>query len=330
MTPHALIAPWWLSRPALTRFVADLMAAELAALRHDPFMRAEGWNDTLSLERDLALDSLEFTHLAGALTLALPMPDGGSQDYLAARRTLGAWVDVAQAALKRHDGTLTFSSPCATGRSTLSGHRLDRLEQEAQAIAALLCGRRRLLAAVSSHHVYGFVCTQLLPRHIGIDAGQVVVIRARRPSSLAGWAQSGDLVIGDPRFWEAALAPRRDFRPDIVGVSATAPCPDDVADAAARCGIATLFQLYGSPETAGLGWRSSHRDDYRLYPYLERHPLHEDCVRRRLPDGGTELLQLRRHLAWRGERTFTAGHDPDIGMTGVTIRSSCTPSPPHC
>lgn len=314
MTSNALIVPWWTSRPALARFVADLMAAELAALRHDPFMRAEGWNDTLSLERDLDLEPLEFKHLAGALTLALPMPDGGSKDYLSAGRTLGAWIDVAQAALKRHDGTLTFSSPCAGGGPTLSGHRLDWLEQEAQAIAALLSGRQRLLAAVPSHHVCGFVCTQLLPRHIGIDAGQVVVIRARRPSSLAGWAQSGDLVIGDPQFWQAALAPRRQFPPDVVGISATAPCPDDVADAAARHGIAALFQLYGSPETAGLGWRSSHREDFRLYPYLERHPLHEDSVRRHLPDGGTELLQIRHRLGWRGERTFSVSPCRDGAM----------------
>jgi len=322
MTSHdPQTAPWWTARPALTRFVADLVAAELGALRHAPFMRANNWTDALSLEHDLALDSLEFMQVAGALSLALQMHHSGIEDYLLARRTLGDWVDIAQAALAQHDSTLVFSSSGSTGQPKSCSHRLDRLEQEAQSLAALFPGRRRLLAAVPSHHIYGFLCTQLLPRHLGIDPGQVVVIRARLPSTLAHLARSGDLVIGHPQFWQAALAPGHAFPPDVVGVSSTAPCPDEVAEAAARCGIATLFQLYGASETAGLGWRSSHREDYRLHAYLERDPDGEGGVRRRLPDGGSEALQVQDRLAWTGERTFAVGarRDGAVQVGGVNV-----------
>ncbi|WP_217619452.1 hypothetical protein, partial [Achromobacter sp. GbtcB20] len=49
-------APWWTARPALVRFIGDLVASELAALRHDPMLQARTWNQTLALEHDPGLD----------------------------------------------------------------------------------------------------------------------------------------------------------------------------------------------------------------------------------------------------------------------------------
>jgi 4-coumarate--CoA ligase (photoactive yellow protein activation family) len=319
--PAPALTPWWTEHAALRRFVADLVAAELAALRHDPLIRPEGWLDTLSLERDLGLDSLEFMQVGGALAGALQMHHSGIEDYLLARRTLGDWVDIASAALGHHDAALTFASSGSTGQPKRCDHFLATLEQEAAALAALFPGRRRLLVAVPSHHIYGFLFTQLLPRHLGLEPAQVVGIRSHLPAALARIAAPGDLVIGHPQFWQAALDGGLAFPVDVTGVSSTAPCPDAVAEAAERCALAALVQVYGSSETGGLGWRASHREDYRLLPHLEREGAREDGIRRTLPDGRTEALQVQDLLSWSGARTFAVGARADgaVQVGGVNV-----------
>ena len=314
-------APWWKARPALLRFVADLVAAELAALRHDPLLLPDGWTEALSLEHELGMDSLELLHVAGRLSSALQMHRSGIDDYLLSRRTLGDWVDVATAALEHWSGELTFSTSGSTGQPKHCSHPLEALEQEAQALAALFAGRRRLLVAVPSHHIYGFLLTQLLPRHLALAPAQVVGIRARLPGQLALHAAAGDLVIGYPQFWQAAVSAGHRFPADVAGLSSTAPCPDQVSEAAAACGLAALFQLYGSSETAGLGWRASHRDDYRLLPHLARDPLQDDTVVRTLPDGRLEALQAQDGLDWRSATTFSVGprRDGAVQVGGVNV-----------
>lgn len=326
----AFLAPWWTVRPALLRFVADLVAAELAALRHDPLLLPDGWTEALSLQHDLGMDSLELLHVAGALSSALQMHHSGIEDYLLARRTLGDWVDLAGVALGQHDAALTFSSSGSTGQPKRCGHAITTLEQEAQALAALFPGRRRLLAAVPGHHIYGFLFTQLLPRHLGLDAAQVVSVRPQLPAALARLAAPGDLVIGHPQFWQAALAGGQAFPADVIGVSSTAPCPDEVAAAAGPCGLAALFQVYGSSETGGLGWRTSQREDYRLLPHLERDGDGDGNdngagagggIVRALPDGRVERLQAQDALVWSGPRSFGVGarHDGAVQVGGVNV-----------
>lgn len=315
------MAPWWSARPALLRFVADLVASELAALRHDPHLLPHAWTEALSLERDLALDSLEFMHVGGALSAALQMHHSGVEDYLLARRTLGDWVDIAAVALRRHDATLMFSTSGSTGRPKQCSHGLDRLEQEAQVLAALFHGRRRVLVAVPGHHIYGFLFSQLLPRHLGLEPAQVRDVRAQLPAALARHAAPGDLIVGHPAFWEAALAGQSTFPADVIGVSSTAPCPDEVAAAAEARGLASLFQVYGASETGGLGWRASHRKDYRLLPYLERDPVDARAIVRTLPDGRRETLAAQDVLAWHGARRFSvlARYDGAVQVGGLNV-----------
>lgn len=314
-------APWWTARPALLRFVSDLVAAELAALRHEPANRPGAWTEALSLEHDLGLDSLEFLHVAGVLAGALQMHHSGIEDYLLARRTLGDWVDIATAALQHRDADILFATSGSSGQPKRCLHPIDKLEQEAQALAALFPGRTRVLVAVPSHHLYGFLFSQLLPRHLGLEPQQVTCIRARLPSQLAQVAQPGDLVIGHPQFWAAATGLGLAFAADIVGVTSTAPCPDAVSEDAAACGLAALFQVYGASETGGLGWRASHRDDYQLLPYLQRGADGEPALARTLPDGRIERLQAQDELAWSGPRHFAVGarRDGAVQVGGVNV-----------
>ena len=321
-----LLAPWWADRSALLRFVADLVAGELGALRHDPLLLPATWNASLSLQHDLGVDSLELLQLAGTLAEALQMQRSGVEDYLLARRTLAGWLDIATAGLQHWDGELTFRTSGTTGEPKRCAHLVAALEQEAASLATLFRGRRRLVLAVPSHHIYGFLFGVLLPRHLGIEASQVVGVRGRLPSRLAGQVQPGDLVVGHPQFWQAALAAGSDgagdavFPADVMGVSSTAPCPDAVAERAQAAGLA-LVQVYGASETGGLGWRASHRDPYRLLPHLERAPAGDDTLLCRGPAGDTRTLRAQDGLHWCGLDTFTLGarRDGAVQVGGINV-----------
>jgi 4-coumarate--CoA ligase (photoactive yellow protein activation family) len=319
--PAPLLAPWWADQSALLRFVADLVAGELAALRHDQLLLPTGWTGSLSLQHDLGVDSLELMQLAGTLNEALQMSRSGVEDYLLARRTLAGWLDVAATALQHWDGELTFRTSGSTGKPKCCSHTLAMLEQEAAALAALFPGRRRLLLAVPTHHIYGFLFGVLLPRHLGLAPAQVINVRGRLPSQLAAHVQPGDLIVGHPQFWQAALGAGAVFADDAIGVSSTAPCPDAVAESAAAAGLAALFQIYGASETSGLGWRASHRDPYRLLPYLERAAGTDHEVLRRGPDGGTRALVPQDGLTWCGADCFTVGprHDAAVQVGGINV-----------
>ena len=319
-TTGTLLSPWWTDRSALLRVAADLVAAELAALRHDPLLLPEGWSTSLSLQHDLGVDSLELLQVAGCLAEMLQMQRSGVEDYLLARRTLAGWLDIATAGLQHWDGELTFRTSGSTGEPKRCAHALATLEQEAASLATLFQGRRRLLLAVPSHHIYGFLFGVLLPRHLGIAADQVISVRARLPSQLARHVLPGDLVVGHPQFWQAALADGAGFPADVMGASSTAPCPDAVAERAEAAGL-RLVQVYGASETGGLGWRASHRDPYRLLPHIERASENDDSLLRRGPDGEVQPLRAQDGLAWCGLDTFTLGarRDSAVQVGGINV-----------
>jgi 4-coumarate--CoA ligase (photoactive yellow protein activation family) len=315
-----LLSPWWADRSALLRFVSDLVAAELAALRHDQLLLPSGWTASLSLQHDLGVDSLELLQLAGSLAEALQMQRSGIEDYLLARRTLAGWLDIATTGLQHWDAELTFRTSGSTGEPKRCSHALAALEQEAASLAALFPQRRRLLLAVPSHHIYGFLFGVLLPRHLGIEPEQVISVRGRLPSQLARHALPGDLVVGHPQFWQAALEAGTPFPDDVMGASSTAPCPDAVAEHAETAGLAALVQIYGASETGGLGWRSSHRDPYTLLPHLER-ATDAGTLLRRAPDGAVQTLQPQDSLTWQDAARFTLGprRDAAVQVGGINV-----------
>jgi len=317
--PGPELAPWWADRGALLRFVADLVAAELTALRHERIL-PDGWSGALSLQHDLGVDSLELLQLAGALAEALQMQRSGVEDYLLARRTLDDWLDIATAALQHWSEELTFRTSGSSGEPKRCGHELVLLEQEAAALAALFPRRRRLLLAVPCHHIYGFLFGVLLPRHLGLEPDQVLDVRGRLPSQLARHVLPGDLVIGHPHAWQDALGAGAAFPEDVAGASSTAPCPDAVAERAEAAGL-RLVQVYGASETGGLGWRASHRDSYRLMPYLDRAPDGVDALLRCCPDGRTTLLRPQDSLAWLGPDQFMVGprRDAAVQVGGTNV-----------
>lgn len=314
-------AHWWQPRPALRRFVSDLVEDELVRQRRSACARPRPWTDEVALAADLGVDSLELMALATALAEALHLHESGIEDYLLAGRSLGDWVDIAQAGLDRFSGQLTFRTSGSSGIPKSCPHPLASLLQESSEHARMFAGRSRILSAVPSHHIYGFLFNLLLPRVLGLDAAAFVELRGSSPAWLAQGAQPGDLVIGHPAFWQAVGRTVPQLPPDVIGVTSTAPCPDEISHAVEAAGITRLFHIYGSSEMAGVGWRASWRDPYRLFGHWAFPADGEDGLVRLSADGTQQRFACLDRLESLGAGTFRVGarHDDAVQVGGINV-----------
>lgn len=308
---------WWQEESALHRVVADLVAAELALARPGRALPASPWPAGLDLARDLGADSLDLMAAATALADLLQFGRAGTGDALLARPALSDWIDAARAGLSAFDAELVFRTSGSAGMPKRCAHRLGDLWREVDALARLLPGRRRVLAAVPAHHIYGFLFTVLLPQASAASL-PVLDLRAGSPAALGGLLRPGDLVVAHPDWWRQVAALGLAFPADVVGVSSTAPCPDEVARALADGGL-RLVQVYGSSETAGVGWRETAGAPYRLFPYWRK--AGEGALERAGDHGVAERFDLQDRIAWSDARSFLpAGRiDQAVQVGGTNV-----------
>jgi 4-coumarate--CoA ligase (photoactive yellow protein activation family) len=92
----------------------------------------------------------------------------------------------------------------------------------------------------------------------------------------------------------------------VVGVSSTAPTPGSLVRALQAKGFGRIVEIYGSTETAGVGYRDTPDAPFSLFPFWERAPEPDDSRLRRLePNGeGGELAEVMDELEWIDERAF--------------------------
>lgn len=334
MTDLTFAARWWAHRPTLERVLVDLLAGELALMRPGHPRRALPWPHTFDLARDLGADSLELLGMATAMEQVLAIGCIG-EDRVLANPRLDAWLDAVAAGLDASGERMVFRTSGSSGAPRHCPHALAALAQEVAELAQLFGGARRILSLVPSHHIYGFLFTVLLPRALGLDPSAVHDLRGASPGAVARAFEPGDLVIGFPDFWRT-LAPVAGAVPaGVVGVTSTAPCPDEVARVVLEAGVGRLVQVYGSTETAGVGWREGADEEYRLFSYWEAGAGPEgiqeggqDSARdgagvlvRTTPDGARLAVSLQDTLIWSAPDRFRpAGRiDQAVQVGGINV-----------
>ena len=314
-------APWWSWPGALQRFVSGLVEAELTRLRPGRAVSRD-WASGSDLVADFGADSLELMALTATLAQTLQLEQAEMLNGLLADTRIDAWVALTAVALDAGSGpaAIAFRSSGSAGAPKVCVHTLATLWQEVAALAALLPARTRIVSAVPAHHIYGFLFTVLLPQQMRVPlldvSGQLA------PATWQGLGV-GDLVIGYPEFWQAALAgaDMRGCPGNIVGVSSTAPCPDPLAAALEAAGLARLVQVYGSSETGGVGWRDRAAAPYRRLPHWRRDPHDDMVLLRAMPDGASVAYPLQDRLAWDDAGGFVpAGRiDAAVQVGGVNV-----------
>ncbi|MFW6229200.1 MAG: hypothetical protein ACOC2V_07045, partial [Alkalispirochaeta sp.] len=194
-----------------------------------------------------------------------------------------------------------------------------------------------VIVTVPVHHIYGFLFGVLLPATLGVpavDAQGTLLTGDARP-------RDGDLVISVPFLWERLLTGISRWGEDVVGVSSTAPLPP--ATARAGCtgenapgagargsrGLARFIEVYGSSETAGIGWRdhcaalpAATTPGFTLFPYWSRAGASEE-------DSRLHRSGVSREIPASDETGVTHGPTPldEPGSAGASTTHDATAPP---
>jgi 4-coumarate--CoA ligase (photoactive yellow protein activation family) len=318
----------WCDEPgAVRRFVIDLIVDEVARLRPGGAgLPGRHWADELHVdERGVGLDSLERLTVAAAVSEVLHLQECGLEEAFLGGCQLGEWLNLvrgaleSRGALQNHQEQITFCTSGSTGTPKRCLHGLADLEEESAFWARMLGGTRRVLAAVPAHHIYGFLFTILLPRYWGrcpvIDARQMT------PQSLGRILCAGDLIVSHPAHWALMARHIENFAPQVAGVTSSAPCPAELAAELTGRGLACLHQVYGSSETAGIGWRTTPDSPYQLMPHWSRH-AEDDAMLWRHASGPTPRLHhLADRLLWHPDGSFFVGErvDAAVQVAGINV-----------
>ncbi|MGQ9831525.1 MAG: AMP-binding protein [Thermochromatium sp.] len=307
------LQPWW-TPDNVRALLLDLIQDAVAALR--PGM-PEIAGDDLDLAT-LGLDSLAFLDLATRVAVQFQLQETGLDLELARRPHLSAWVELVLASRSKADGRVGFLTSGSTGQPKLCLHEMALLEQEVDGLAELLEGRRRILRVVPVHHIYGFLFAFMLPARLGI---QVLDGRRSLPAAVLRQAQPGDLILGHPAFFALATRGPLTLASDVMVVTSTSPCPPELWRRLSECGCARVIEIYGSSETAGVGWRESAAAPFSLFAYWQPDPEVPERLCRLDAAGQPVACELPDRIHWIDARHLQVlgRRDGAIQVGGINV-----------
>ncbi|MCW2319060.1 4-coumarate--CoA ligase [Rhodoblastus acidophilus] len=314
IAPPASAKPPALEDDDIRRLLRAILADEWARLRKKspaPDLEA-GWDDATRLDEDgVGFDSLALLEACSRVSQFFHLHEVGIEDYLFVRRELGQWVNIVRTALDLRHERLTFQTSGSSGTPKPCTHEVGDLLCEIEAHALIFAGARRVLALVPCHHIYGFLFTVLLPRRL--DA-PVLDARAWSPGILRERLRDGDLLVATPVQWRALRVMLTRFPEGLIGVSSTAPMPEDLRGELAQAGLARLVEIYGASETAGVGFRED-GGAFTLLPFWRR------CGDGLLRDGADAATVPQDDLVFSDDVHFTPRdrRDGAIKVGGVNV-----------
>lgn len=305
-----------LDRAAAWRVLTHLLAQARGVFPGGPPPAAALTPERRLDEADLGADSLGRLQLAGQVAETFDLRRLGREDLLLARRRVKDWLDLAAESWAAGPAQVTFHTSGSQGAPQRVSHPVARLWAEACVLARDLADRRRVVALVPAHHIYGFLWTVLLPARLDVP---VLDLAGADPTGLAGHLGPGDLVAGVPAQWRYLAAAPAWAPADAVAVSSAGPLPPETARALTQdAGFARAIEVFGSTETGGLGWRSDPEAAFRLLDTWQPKTAADNTLRR-ADDGSTAAPPDR--LDWLDARHFlpVGRRDRAVTIGGVTV-----------
>lgn len=285
--------------PALARPVRDIIAHRLGASRGSQWGLHLHWSTSLSLKDAVSADSIDLVDAADGVLRLFRIDQLGWEDALLMHPSIGGWAALAEASLSEQ-GSLLFSSSGTQGTPKGCLHSLGALWREAQHLATMVGPRARLLCAVPTHHIYGFIFGVLLPDRLGCEVVDVCGLPA---TMIARKLQAGDVLVAHPLMWSKLEQAVERWPAGVVATSSTAPVDEELVLRLRSAGLSRWVEVYGSSETAGIGWREDPCAPFQLFPWWrgadEDALLAEDGSSVALPDcvavQGRSLRPVSRH-----------------------------------
>lgn len=303
---------WQQDRETVRWWLSDLLRAAFIALRHDQVRPPLApWPDTFNLTGEgLGADSIELVDLAATLFDHTHAEQTGLLNERRLDAHFGTWLRLAHESLMLSTDMVVFYSSGSTGEPKRISHRSADLIDEITAFSAqLIPPPSRVLSAVATHHIYGFLFGLLLPHKLGCARLSLLDLA---PQAALLQARPGDLVVAHPRWWDLALRGEFTIAPRVIGLSSTERCDEALFGRAAARGLERLIDIYGASETGGIGWREA-PGCYQLMAHL-------DTVPANAPDQ-LEMINLRRFkLGPRRDRVVqVAGSKVSLAMVEAVL-----------
>lgn len=330
------IPPWW-NANTVNRMLTDLISAQLSRLRPGISHRLgtvapeqglasspghAGTNPAKppSPESDLdalALDSLERLDIATTVAVQFHLYETGLDRALLEQDRLADWTAIILESRARWDRLISFQTSGSSAEPKLHAHRIALLDEEITFFASRLEGHLRVLAAVPTHHIYGFLFTIMLPTRLELP---VVDVRNRLPGAVLAHAQPGDLIIAHPAFLDLATRGPIEVAAGVTVVTSTAPCPPDVWQRLNDFGVGRVLEVYGASETAGIGCRETPRTPFKLLPFWWRKSDSDQHIAR-VADGIIFEHNLPDHTQWLDACHFDllGRRDGAVQVGGVNV-----------
>lgn len=275
--------------------------------------------DALAVEEgDLGFDSLSRLELILRVNRFFGLHSSGVDDYLLVQRRIGDWISLLEKHFEIREGSVdfTFATSGSTGSPKQVTHSIETLDQEINAFVdgplVHLGDESRILALVPPHHIYGFLFTCLLPSRAGLEA---VDLTHRSPGSVFRQAQGGDLVVATPHLWSRLADFGERFAPGVRGTTSGGPSTPATWAIRERSNLLQLIEVFGSTETAGVGYRTEPEAPFTLLTHLKRSGSEVQRLRNRTP------LDLQDRLNWTADREFEVDGrlDDVIQIAGVNV-----------
>jgi len=226
--------------------------------------RSLAWPSDVDLRKEGAeLDSLELENCTARISSFFRLFEVGIEDLLLAKPSIDGWAQTVKMAAPHLGGDITVLTSGTTGQPKKCTHHLDRLAEDAHAVAGII-RPKRILSNVFPHHVYGFIYTTLMPSLTGTS-----LIDLRLPGSSQTDFQAGDLIVTTPFLLKNLLRQTDRFPPGVSILSSSAALPAELADMALEQGALQAVDVYGASETLGIGWRRAPDQTYTLFDRWE-------------------------------------------------------------
>lgn len=304
-----------LDRADIERVLLSLVRSRLAQLRCVSLMDVAWSNERwpLKLSESLGVSSMELLELASEVSEFFHLHETRLDDSLLLRPQLGEWAQLIHEYAEQQ--AFSFYTSGSTGEPKLCSHLSVDLMQEIEFFARTI-KHKRLISLVPEHHIYGFLWTVLLPKQAGVP----VLSGEQAQRTARSQPQPGDLIIATPPVWDFLLRSWGELPAGVRGVSSTAPLSATTARELRAQKLAELYEIYGSSETAAIGYRHGAHADYQMLPYLK--PLDEANLEKINTFGMRQCLPLQDYLQFDGSNRFRVAGRRD-GLVQVAGHNVC-------
>lgn len=303
-----------LTKVQLQKFIRDFLSYHLSSLRGGSALEIS--EDDLSQKftgSPFFMDSLELVTLTGMICDSFRVQETGLEDLFLARPSILQWSELLEKSLELYNGEFNFFSSGSQGKPESTLHRSEDLAEEVGFLAELVSRQltpRRVISLVPSNHIYGAIFTIFLPQQLGIPV--------QRVQDISGKLKEGDVVVTIPSLvtqWETRSL---SFPRNVLVISSTAPLENRLSQWLTNRG-ASFLEIYGSSETAGIGYRDTPAAPFTLFPYWER--ISGTVIQRSSTPKAYPIPDV---IQWQDDLRFFPGGRKDrfVQINGINVSPS--------